>query len=445
MAGWFRRSHLRVAPGPLTPLIMHQIPSAGCKRTTRQLQLQCLALTAPLCRSTIAAPGFPAFSSARPGPSRHSGAAPAVPPGADDSHGPQPLSEPHRGHGGTMQAYPRGPRPVASVARPGRPSGAPGSRVLQPEDADDDAFSDFSDEASQTESLRSSIFEYVYENGRTYHSYRAGQYLLPNDELEQERLDLTHHVFLLTLDGAPCVTQLHDPHSILDLGTGTGMWAITMGDLYPSAEVIGTDLSPIQSEWVPPNVKFEIDDATLEWTFEKNYFDFIHARTLAGAIKDWPGLLGQCFNHIKPGGRVEISEGRPNFWCDDDTLTEDTATYKWLTEFRRLSEPLGFDIAPKLPEMLKNTGFQDVKFTQKIVPLGTWPKDPVLKELGRWFRYQFLNMALEAYTLAMFTRMGNWTNEEVQVLLALVREELKTNRIHVYTYTAFVTGQRPAA
>ncbi|GJN73492.1 hypothetical protein Purlil1_6498 [Purpureocillium lilacinum] len=315
------------------------------------------------------------------------------------------------------------------------PDGQAAPLEAEPEDADDDAFSDFSDEASQTESLRSSIFEYVYENGRTYHSYRAGQYLLPNDELEQERLDLTHHVFLLTLDGAPCVTQLHDPHSILDLGTGTGMWAITMGDLYPSAEVIGTDLSPIQSEWVPPNVKFEIDDATLEWTFEKNYFDFIHARTLAGAIKDWPGLLGQCFNHIKPGGRVEISEGRPNFWCDDDTLTEDTATYKWLTEFRRLSEPLGFDIAPKLPEMLKNTGFQDVKFTQKIVPLGTWPKDPVLKELGRWFRYQFLNMALEAYTLAMFTRMGNWTNEEVQVLLALVREELKTNRIHVYTYT----------
>lgn len=108
--------------------LQHQIPSVGCKRTTRQLQLQCLALTAPLCRSTIAAPGLPAFSSARPGPSRHSGAAPAVPPGADDSHGPRPLSEPHRGHGGTMQAYPRGPRPVASVARPGRPSGAPGSR-----------------------------------------------------------------------------------------------------------------------------------------------------------------------------------------------------------------------------------------------------------------------------------------------------------------------------
>lgn len=33
---------------------------------------------------------------------------------------------------------------------------------------------------------------------------------------------------------------------MLDLGTGTGIWAIDFADEYPSANVIGTDLSPIQ-------------------------------------------------------------------------------------------------------------------------------------------------------------------------------------------------------
>lgn len=47
---------------------------------------------------------------------------------------------------------------------------------------------------------------------------------MPNDETEQERLDMTHHVFTLTLDGDICVTQLHNPQAILDIGTGTGMW-----------------------------------------------------------------------------------------------------------------------------------------------------------------------------------------------------------------------------
>ena len=186
---------------------------------------------------------------------------------------------------------------------------------------------------------------------------------------------------------------------------------------------------------MPPNVKFEIDDATLEWTFPLDYFDFIHARTLAGAIQDWPGLLKQCFAHCKPGGQLEISEGRPDFCCDDGSLTEDMSTFRWLTEFRRLSRPLGFDISPLLPDMLRDVGFEDVQLMQRVVPLGTWPKDPALKEIGRWFRVQFVEMALESYSLALFTRTGGWTNEEFQVLIAKVREELKSNKVHLYTHT----------
>lgn len=37
-----------------------------------------------------------------------------------------------------------------------------------------------------------------------------------------------------------------EPFRVLDLGTGTGIWAIDFGDMYPSAEVLGIDISPIQ-------------------------------------------------------------------------------------------------------------------------------------------------------------------------------------------------------
>ena len=72
--------------------------------------------------------------------------------------------------------------------------------------------------------MTSSILNYQYENGRRYHAYRAGQYLLPNDETEQERLDIIHHIFTLTLGGEICQTKLDNPQSILDIGTGTGLW-----------------------------------------------------------------------------------------------------------------------------------------------------------------------------------------------------------------------------
>ena len=55
--------------------------------------------------------------------------------------------------------------------------------------------------ASDTTSLACSILNYKYENGRRYHAFHEGEYPLPNDEQEQDRLDLLHHLHLLILDG----------------------------------------------------------------------------------------------------------------------------------------------------------------------------------------------------------------------------------------------------
>ncbi|KAH8661000.1 S-adenosyl-L-methionine-dependent methyltransferase, partial [Ilyonectria robusta] len=56
---------------------------------------------------------------------------------------------------------------------------------------------------------------------------------------------------------------------VLDLGTGTGIWAMAFADDYPSAEVLGTDLSPIQPKWTPPNCFFEVDDYEEDWVYRK--------------------------------------------------------------------------------------------------------------------------------------------------------------------------------
>jgi len=69
---------------------------------------------------------------------------------------------------------------------------------------------------------------------------------------------------------------------------------------YPNAQVIGTDLSPMQPRYVPPNVRFEIDNAEDEWMYGENTFDFIHIRTLLGSIKDWDRLYRQAYRALKP-------------------------------------------------------------------------------------------------------------------------------------------------
>jgi 2-polyprenyl-3-methyl-5-hydroxy-6-metoxy-1,4-benzoquinol methylase len=87
-----------------------------------------------------------------------------------------------------------------------------------------------------TTSLTSSVFNYEEENGRSYHGFHRGKYILPNDEEEQERMNTHHRSIRLILDSKNWISPIH-PTRILDVGTGTGIWAIDVADQNPSAHV----------------------------------------------------------------------------------------------------------------------------------------------------------------------------------------------------------------
>jgi hypothetical protein len=110
--------------------------------------------------------------------------------------------------------------------------------ALYPGSSDDSAYDEANIGASLTSSLRSSIYMYREVHGRTYHAYKDCEYGFPNDELELERLDLQHHVYHPRLDGKLFLAPISaTPHNVLDVGTGTGIWAIEIAEMYPSASV----------------------------------------------------------------------------------------------------------------------------------------------------------------------------------------------------------------
>ncbi len=57
---------------------------------------------------------------------------------------------------------------------------------------------------------------------------------------------------------------------------------------------MGTDLSPIQSTWVPPNLRFIVDDFEDAWICGDD-FDLIHLRSTITLVKDVPQLVRKAF------------------------------------------------------------------------------------------------------------------------------------------------------
>ncbi|KAL2879737.1 hypothetical protein SGCOL_004779 [Colletotrichum sp. CLE4] len=298
--------------------------------------------------------------------------------------------------------------------------------------------------SSYTASLSSSVVDYPTEYGRTYHAFRAGSYNFPNDERESDRLDLTHTVMVKTIGNNLFLAPVDEAktHCILDIGTGTGIWAIEMGDLFPSAEITGIDLSPIQPSWVPPNVKFEVDDVESRWVGNKKY-NFIFSRYMAGSIADWQLNMTRIFENLTPGGWAEFQDWSLMLDSDDGSLYG-TQTHRWATLFMEACANLGRDGAPgpQLDTWVKDHGFQDVEHRHYKIPIGPWAKDPSLKDIGMCNLIQMLE-GLDAFILKLFCTALDWTREEALVLLSEVRQEMKACKSHVYLHFHVVYGQKP--
>ncbi len=74
--------------------------------------------------------------------------------------------------------------------------------------------------------------------------------------------------------------------TVLVAGDGQQRTKNAVGDKYPSAKVLGLDLSPIQSVWIPPNVEFVVDDVEDSVWIHGSDFDYIHFRLIAIVLRD---------------------------------------------------------------------------------------------------------------------------------------------------------------
>ena len=239
----------------------------------------------------------------------------------------------------------------------------------------------------------------------------------------------------MTLNGNLYVSPIEpDIKHCLDVGTGTGIWAIEFAEEHPNTQVTGTDLSPIQPTFVPPNCSFMIDNCEAEWVFDKK-FDFIHARMLVLGMHDWPNFFRQCWENITPGGWVEVQEVQFPLRCDDDSAGANSALLNWSTFIQSACRKAGIESTSSLHfvKQMQDQGFINIKEESAQWAIGPWPKGKVQKAIGRYTLENILS-GLQGISMALLTRHLGWSKDEVEVYLVDVRRECLNLSMHHYCY-----------
>ncbi|CAG7852550.1 SubName: Full=Related to methyltransferase {ECO:0000313/EMBL:CCA71907.1} [Serendipita indica DSM 11827] len=214
------------------------------------------------------------------------------------------------------------------------------------------------------------------EAGRSYNVLNDS-YFLPTDDEEFARLNKQHLALKLALSGlytAPEVVEVilakrdGEKQKILDVGCGTGVWAVAMAKAFPHCEVVGIDLAPVPlgPEAIPPNCRFELDDVNKELPHYYNQFSVVHARFIAGGLRDFKKCKGEIERCLEPGGIMLWMDG------DYDMCTKDKAIYRAPASD---AHPDGSWLARMIFEMRRTAvrmGRSDIFTMIETLSLGLW-------------------------------------------------------------------------
>jgi SAM-dependent methyltransferase len=249
---------------------------------------------------------------------------------------------------------------------------------------------------------------------------------------ELSRLDHQAGLVMNAIGHLPHTLRGRPFQKILDLGCGSGRWALDMAYHYPDAEIVGVDISSTLVEYARAraktmnrqNVKFIPFDA-LEGNLSelgREIYDLVNLRFAVGWVRGlerWTKLLQRCHHLNTPGGYTMVTEG--------EGLSTDSPALHRLHEIIVQALRLGgygfpssrqdLGMAAQLGTVLYASGFSGVAVEGGAINFSFYNPE----ENMAW-RNSFT--ALIAESGPFFTTMGVTTAEELAELSVRLGSEL---------------------
>ncbi|KAG8954661.1 hypothetical protein FRC04_011094 [Tulasnella sp. 424] len=272
-------------------------------------------------------------------------------------------------------------------------------------------------------------------------------YTLPSDSSEIKRLDQEHRMLKFVLN-SNYVGNIKDvlastkekDKRIMDCGTGSGLWCIEVAEEFPQASVVGVDLAPIQ----PRFELFDLDGQQLP--YPDGYFDVIHCRSVYMGIRNYPLFLRECARVLRRNGMIILAEADSQPLTDNKRIMAPEYAQGWTafwTEYRKTLGKNGFDVSiptrlrgllQEIPSLRDNVVAQEA-----LVPIGTWPKDPLLLTIGQlsWMNQDNLLFSL------IPTLVGSGMSEaHVKKLIEAAQKDLYYPQIRPYVCWHFAHARK---
>ncbi|ODN87367.1 hypothetical protein L198_06991 [Cryptococcus wingfieldii CBS 7118] len=277
------------------------------------------------------------------------------------------------------------------------------------------------------------------------------------DELELERQESEYHVLRIVPFPAAVFKALNLPSSygqprVLEVGTGTGIWAINMADMFPHAEVIGLDTAPIQSHYAPKNCDFDITSSPTP-PYSPTSFTLIHLPSPAsqpghpwlktvgdlnvfyGMLRPrgWVGVgdwVGRPFvrRASRPFEATEMRRGKGGMEVEEEREEEEeeevpVGTQAWYDAYEKSLRAMGhsFDM-DRLETKLLSTEYDR---REVVVPIGAHGGKQA--SVGR---LQLLNMrAFVESVRFVLAEYGRYSDAEIEVLSDAYLRDMEVNRM----------------